>query len=154
MILPVPPADCQNDLSTEAVDLLKQEFFISEKPLPFLNNRRAALCFIFPLPKQKEFDVYVEKWHQERGAASSLTDMAMCPSYQKIIGLGKEVGVPLIVRKMIEEGDKPDFWFWALNAWDIDNPPVIPEEAQGKFKVMAKIWINWGKQKYANVNWL
>jgi hypothetical protein len=155
MIAPVCPsnADFQTYPENQPVDFLKDVISISDQPFPFWNAQRQALHFIFELPKQKEFNVLVEKWHEERGATSSLSEMAICPSYQKIIGLGKEVAVPLILKRLEEEGDNPDFWFWALSVFDIDNPPVIPQDAQGKFKKMAQIWINWGRQNNANENW-
>ena len=127
---------------------------ISDSPFSYWNTeRKKVFQLIFKLPKQDEFDHYVKEWHEERGATSSISEMSICPSYQKIIGLGKEVAVPLILRKLEEEGNEPDFWFWALSVLDIDNPPVIPEDAQGDFIKMSEIWINWGKQRNAHANW-
>src|SRR5256885_2370513 len=50
----------------------------------------------------REFKNLVSLWHRERGATSSITQMAMCYSYQRIIGMGEKV-VPLILRQMQDE---------------------------------------------------
>src|SRR5437868_5836581 len=33
------------------------------------------------LPQSGAFQLLLDKWHVERGATSSITEMAMCPSY-------------------------------------------------------------------------
>ena len=38
----------------------------------------------------------MRRWKEERGPTSSTTQLAMCPSYQRIIGLGPAV-VPLLL---------------------------------------------------------
>src|ERR1700746_2004075 len=58
----------------------------------------------------QRFRILTENWRKERGIASSVTKMAMCPSYQRIIGMGGRA-VPLILREMENEGNDPDHWF-------------------------------------------
>ena len=41
----------------------------------------------------------MRRWKEERGPTSSTTQLAMCPSYQRIIGLGPAV-VPLLLREL------------------------------------------------------
>src|SRR5438874_1248910 len=61
----------------------------------------------------QDFHRLKELWRKERGATSSITAMAVCPSYQRIVAMGKPI-VPLILRELENEGDQPDMWFWAL----------------------------------------
>jgi hypothetical protein len=66
--------------------------------------------------------------------------MALLRSYQKIIGMGLEA-VPLILEEL---GREPSQWFWALEAITDENP--VPPEAAGKVRLMAKAWIQWGRE--------
>ena len=93
-----------------------------------------------------QFQRLAEQWRQERGAESSLTKIAMCPSYQKIIAMGP-TAVPMILRELESEGDEPDHWFWALGA--ITGADPVPYEARGNMVRMAEAWIDWGRQRYA-----
>jgi hypothetical protein len=86
------------------------------------------------------FQQLVSQWRKERGATSSITRMAMCLSYQRIIGMG-EKAIPLILRQLEDEGDDPDHWFWALQALTRENP--VPEDARGDMKEMARAWLDW-----------
>lgn len=88
--------------------------------------------------EQVFFDL-VQNWRKERGPTSSTTDMALCPSYQRIIGLGPAV-VPLLLRELERQ---PDHWFWALKA--ITGADPVPEPSRGKVREMARYWIDWGK---------
>jgi hypothetical protein len=88
----------------------------------------------------------VEQWKTERGARSSITEAAMMPAYQEIIGMGSKA-VPLILEQIRSEGDEPDQWFWALRAITGENP-VKPED-QGNFQKMAEAWLQWSQQLYA-----
>lgn len=92
------------------------------------------------------FHSLAEQWRKERGATSSITKMAMCPSYQKIIAIGPRA-IPLILRQMESEGDQPDMWFWALRALTDADP--VPEANRGDVVRMAHAWLGWGRQRYA-----
>src|SRR5262249_47791524 len=48
---------------------------------------------------EERFLALAEQWRQERGPTSSTTQLALCPSYQRIIGLGNAV-VPLLLREL------------------------------------------------------
>jgi hypothetical protein len=87
------------------------------------------------------FQQLVSQWRKEKGATSSITRMAMCASYQRIIGMG-EKAIPLILRQLEDEGDDPDHWFWALQALTRENP--VLEDARGDMKEMARAWLDWG----------
>jgi hypothetical protein len=89
-----------------------------------------------------KFQALVDRWRNERGAMSSITEMSILPAYQKIIGMGEDA-VPLILAELESEGDDPDQWFWALIAITEENP-VKPED-QGNFMKMAQAWFNWAQ---------
>lgn len=97
------------------------------------------------IPEWFEFQHLVGQWRKERGATSSSTEMALCPSYQSIIGMG-ETAVPLIIRQLESEGAKPDHWFWALRAITRSNP--VPAHARGNMGEMARIWLDWARHRY------
>lgn len=90
------------------------------------------------------FQRLVKEWKVQRGFSSSITEGALCPAYQKIIGMGQPA-VPLILGQLEAEGDDPDQWFWALNA--ITGRQPVREEEQGDFVKMAHIWLGWGRHK-------
>jgi hypothetical protein len=91
------------------------------------------------------FQQLVKQWRKERGVTSSPVQMAMCPAYQQIIGMGKDA-IPLILRQIENEGDDPDHWFWALRALTNANP--IKDSDRGNMKRMADAWIDWGRRNY------
>lgn len=93
------------------------------------------------------FRALVDQWRRERGPTSSTVDMAVCPSYQKIIGMGPRA-VPLILSELESEGGHPDHWFWALQALTGINP--VTEEDEGDLPRMAREWLEWARaQGYA-----
>jgi hypothetical protein len=87
------------------------------------------------------FDTLVARWKEERGPSSSTTELAMCPSYQRIIGLGPAV-VPLLLRSLERA---PDHWFWALKA--ITGADPVPATHRGKIREMAQDWLAWGREQ-------
>jgi hypothetical protein len=92
-----------------------------------------------------QFAQLLMEWHKERGITSSITKMATCPSYQKIIGMG-ERAIRLILRQMENEGDEPDMWFWALRVLTDADP--VPEDARGNVARMSQAWLNWARGRY------
>ncbi len=93
------------------------------------------------IPHDALFQLYIEAWHNERGAASSISEMVLCKSHMRIIGMGAEIAVPLIFRKMADEGDEPDMWFVALQTLTGADP--VTDEIRGDFKAMADRWLRW-----------
>ncbi len=122
-------------------------------PFEDVNNIIISVGHFFSVPPETVVDSKIEKWttfqslvkqwRNERGARSSITETAMMPAYQKIVGMG-ETAVPLILAQLESEGYQPDQWFWALMAITGQNP-VKPED-QGNFRKMARAWIEWGKE--------
>ena len=87
------------------------------------------------------FSRLVDQWHQERSPVTShLDEIIACPSYLRIIALGRHT-LPLIVEQLKREGDDPDHWCAALEAITGENP--VPEESYGDTVGIAKAWISW-----------
>jgi hypothetical protein len=88
-----------------------------------------------------EFERLAAQWKLEKTALSSITAIAMLPSYQRIIGMGKPA-IRLILSQLEREGDQPDMWFWALRSITGEDP--ISDEDRGDVVAMAEAWIRWG----------
>jgi hypothetical protein len=88
-----------------------------------------------------QFQRFAEQWQAESQFMSSMTEMVMLPSYQRIIGLGREA-IPLLLRELER---KPDYWFWALQAIT-GQDPVSPAD-RGDLQKMSAAWLAWGKQE-------
>jgi hypothetical protein len=93
-----------------------------------------------PVGIQKRFRRLAEDWREKSRYLSNTAQMAMLPSYQRIIGMGLAV-VPLLLEELRRE---PDQWFWALEAITEEKP--VPPDAAGDVPRMAQAWIEWGKQ--------
>jgi hypothetical protein len=88
------------------------------------------------------FFAQLEQWKSETKLMSSLQDIVLHPSYQRIIGLGPRA-IPLILRELEEASGH---WFWALQALTGENP-VLAEDV-GRTKRMAVAWLAWGREKH------
>ncbi len=105
----------------------------AEKMVAFL---RETVTWQVETPEQK-FVRYAERWRAETGFMSSARDMATHESYQRIIGMGLDA-LPFILSELRE---RPDHWFWALNA--ITGIDPVPACDRGKIERMRDAWINW-----------
>jgi hypothetical protein len=81
------------------------------------------------------------EWKDQSRYLSNSAQMALLRPYQRIIGMGTPV-VPLILEELERE---PDQWFWALEAITEENP--VPPEANGVVRLMAKAWVDWGREQ-------
>jgi len=90
----------------------------------------------------KTFRELAEKWRAETRFVSSVEKLSMNYSYQRIIGMGAPA-VPFLLREL---KDKPDNWFWALEAITGANP--VPAEDQGDIQKMADAWLSWGHRHH------
>lgn len=97
------------------------------------------------VPDEVRFHLLAKQWNRERGATSSITQMAICSSYQQIIGMGRDRAAPLILRQLKQEANDPDHWFWALKALTSADP-VSPDD-RGDMVAMAQAWLVWGASK-------
>jgi hypothetical protein len=94
-----------------------------------------------PSSVEEQFLGLAQQWRQERGPTSSTTQMAVCPSYQRIIGLGC-AAVPFLLRELERQ---PDHWFWALKA--ITGADPVPAASRGRLGEMADCWLAWGREQ-------
>jgi len=98
--------------------------------------------FLNPISRQlgdlgTRFMKLKNQWEEEAAALSSITDIAMHPAYQQIIGMGPPA-IPFIIREMTIN---PNHWFWALKSITGEDP--VPPEKRGKVKDMTNAWIFW-----------
>lgn len=96
-----------------------------------------------PIPKtdplvSAEFQRLAQQWKEDTALVSSITEKAMHPAYQQIIGLGKEA-LPLIFGEM--KRAEPDHWFWALRA--ITGIDPVKPEVRGDVRGMTDSWLSW-----------
>jgi len=73
-----------------------------------------------------------------------ISDMALCPAYQSVIGMGP-IAIPFILAQLDSEGDEPDHWFWALRVLTEADP--VKEEDRGNIVKMAAAWTEWGRRE-------
>jgi hypothetical protein len=93
----------------------------------------------------KEFYGLASEWRKDVKHLSSISEIAMHPAYQQIIGMG-EKALPLIFRELEKE---PGHWFWALKALTRANP--VPPNYRGNISQMTRTWLNWAKEN--NISW-
>jgi hypothetical protein len=106
-------------------------------------NFQEIASFVREKPESNEskFKALAQQWESETRAMSSLTEIAMHPAYQKIIGMGKPA-ISLILRELER---RLNHWFWALEA--ITGVDPVPPESVGKIREMATIWLRWGREQ-------
>jgi hypothetical protein len=112
------------------------------------NHFIEAMSHYWELPASRQsldsvhkFCELAKEWKASCGPTSSVTQLAMNPAYQRIIGMGTEA-VPLILQELERS---PDHWFWALNA--ITGADPVESADKGSINRMAKAWIRWGKEQ-------
>src|SRR3989338_2946666 len=93
--------------------------------------KELAQSYNFPESRQQEnyvqrFYNLAETWRSDLKNISSITDAALHPSYQHIIGMGEKV-LPFILRELEA---KPLYWFWAVKAITQTDP--VPPADKGK----------------------
>lgn len=89
----------------------------------------------------ERFRSLLQRWREDTAVLSSISQIAMDPSYQQIIGLGP-AAVPLILRELEHA---PGHWFWALKSiTGVD--PVAPDQ-RGRIPQMAAAWLAWAKEQ-------
>ncbi|MBV6519050.1 MAG: hypothetical protein HCAMLNBO_01805 [Candidatus Brocadia fulgida] len=80
------------------------------------------------------------QWEADTAIFSFVTEIALHPAYQQIIGMGN-TAIRLI---LLEMKKRPGHWFWALKSITGEDP-VLPEQ-RGRMKEMAQAWLHWGKE--------
>ncbi len=141
-------ADSVEIYSGPLANRLRQVAVVSEPQDLWIDCPRGAVDHVKPHslisgPQEDwmEFRRLVGQWKTERGVLSSITQSALCPAYQSIIGMGRRA-VPLILRQLKSERNDPDQWFWALQVITGDQP--VKDEDRGNYVKMAQAWLDWG----------
>ena len=81
------------------------------------------------------------QWEAETAILSSVTEIALHPAYQQIIGMG-HTAIRLI---LLEMKKRPGHWFWALKSITGEDPILL--EQRGRMKEMTQAWLRWGREK-------
>ncbi len=89
---------------------------------------------------ERQFNELAAKWKEDVEFISSTTEIALQPSYQRIIGLGP-AAIPCILRELERQ---PRQWFWALKA--ITGTDPVPADKRGNVPAMAEAWLDWGRK--------
>jgi hypothetical protein len=92
-----------------------------------------------------EFSMVAAEWKRETRYLSQLRKVFASEHYAKIIALGPDKAVPLIIRQLLIEGDAPYHWFAALVTLTNENPAA---EVGGKVRDISRSWIDWGRARY------
>ena len=142
---------CNYILSNALADIPSEDWRLDiGEPYPIVREyqtTRTATFNYMPLDLEKIMFARLEKqWRKERGITSSISDMVVCPSYLRIIGMGRSA-VPLILAQLKREGDDPNHWFVALEAITGEDP--VPEDAYGDTIRMAEAWLSWAEESNA-----
>lgn len=104
------------------------------------HEHTARLCIVETIDSlPQKFKRLLAEWREQSAPLSSITAMAMLPSYQEIIGMGKPA-LPLILNELKR---KPSHLFWALRA--ISGIDPVPAQDRGNINKMIKAWVKWGR---------
>lgn len=100
--------------------------------------------FFRPASRQVEgvhekFERLADRWRRETVFQSSVHQMATHPSYQEIIGIGRDA-IPLLLQEL---ESNPDHWFWALRS--ITGIDPVPPKDRGHVRAMTDAWLEWGR---------
>ncbi len=126
----IPSSGCSGDSLLIEIAIQETKSHINESFLGYQNQLIV------------KFNNLKSKWISETQFISSLTDVYMNPSYQKIISLGPSV-LPYILHELKKE---PNWWFWALEVLTDENP-VNPEHL-GDIQAMTADWLSWAGSKH------
>jgi len=134
--------------------LRRDELFSWDEPFGtgedanFVRNQRNKIADHYYMPVSRlrnsaasKFYNFKEEWEAETGYLSSITEIAMNPAYQQIIGMG-QVALPYILSELKA---KSGHWFWALKSITGEDP-VLPEQ-RGRMNQMAEAWLRWARQE-------
>ncbi len=90
--------------------------------------------------EEERFRRLADQWRRETGHISLTFKRAMHPTYQQIIGMGKDA-LPYILRDLQER--PTGHWFWALNAISGENPAQLEEGIDSAIQA----WLRWGNER-------
>jgi hypothetical protein len=106
--------------------------------------------YLAPISRQVEnlavkFSRLKYEWEKDTIFMSSITDIAMHPAYQQIIGLGRDA-LPFIMNEL---SAGPGLWFWALKA--ITGADPVPPDMRGDMEAMAREWLQWWDRQQSSI---
>jgi len=81
-----------------------------------------------------------QEWEEATAPLSSITEIAMHPACQQIVGMGP-IAIPFIMREL---ENRPAHWFWALKSITMEDP--VPPDKRGRIGEMAKAGLIWGRE--------
>jgi hypothetical protein len=118
----------------EEADALKSRLdrYIEHYFIPFSRE--------FADPNRK-FQILRQEWGAQTAHLSSITEIAMHPAYQQIIGMGEEA-IPFILKELRK---KTAHWFWALKSITGEDP--VPSNQRGRMDQMRDAWLRWGNEQ-------
>lgn len=120
---------------------------LTASPAMWMRRRDAAEYVHYPTRAgdrselRRCFEKHADEWKTRTAHLSVLSQRIMHPSYQRIIGLGRDV-LPLIIERL---STHPDHWFWALRSISGEDP--VRREDEGRFGAMRDAWIRWGRNR-------
>ena len=94
-----------------------------------------------------EFSLLAAQWKQDTRHMSSLRQVFASRYYQRILEMGADRIVPLIIRQLIVEGSQPYHWFAPRTVLTKQDP------AQGRLnnvRDISQAWIDWGRARYGS----
>lgn len=136
----IKPTSFYTDISISTTALGEESDKLSRAYEAFILDYSVPISreLLFP---QMKFYRLKSQLEAETAFLPSISDIAMHPAYQQIIGMGL-VAVPLILREMKKD---PGHWFWALKSITGEDP--VPPEHRGRIKAMTEDWLLWGKEQ-------
>ncbi|MFH1231987.1 MAG: hypothetical protein V1709_10880 [Planctomycetota bacterium] len=140
--------DCAVAFFKPSLNVLQPRGYSKESLMTQKANDEAVMDFSIPESRRtwiREFYTLTSKWQSEAQHLSLVTEIAMHPAYQQIIGMG-ESALPLILREL---ETKPNHWFWALKAITGEDP--VPPSQRGNIHQMIQSWLNWAREN--NISW-
>lgn len=120
---------------------------LTASPAMWMRRRDAAEYVHYPTRAgdrselRRCFEKHADEWKTRTAHLSVLSQRIMHPSYQRIIGLGRDA-LPLIIERL---STHPDHWFWALRSISGEDP--VRREDEGRFGAMRDAWIRWGRNR-------
>ena len=125
------------------IRLLNRMYDVSNRPAYIGHEKRLRSKGYRQRDLQRLFNRLADAWAAETAHLSLISQKAMHPNYQRIIGLGRRA-IPLILERLSAQ---PGHWFWALRAIvGDDEDPVRPKDI-GRFDAMREAWLAWGRKR-------
>lgn len=127
--------DCLWELSVTKLKPHAKDWPLAHQAIKECNDWMDETCRQ-AVDRVQEFTRLVREWQKDTMFMSSVTQMAIHPAYQRIIGMGQPA-VPLILKEM---STNSSHWFWALEAITGENPA----NDVSTFDEGVQAWLNWG----------